>query len=55
MSIMSPSAEEPITLKAVQLTPRQMGQVVRGFAVGCRGYGCTTVPNDETKYDEEGG
>jgi DNA invertase Pin-like site-specific DNA recombinase len=32
----------------------QMGQVLRGFAVGCRGYGYTSVPDGETKYDKKG-
>lgn len=32
----------------------QMGQVLRGFAVGCRGYGYTSVPDGESKYDKKG-
>ena len=32
----------------------QMGQVLRGFAVGARGYGYTSVPDGETKYDKKG-
>ncbi len=32
----------------------QMGQVLRGFSVGSRGYGYTTVPEGEAKYDKKG-
>src|SRR5687768_3078849 len=32
----------------------QMGQVLRGFSVGTRGYGYTTVPQGESKYDKKG-
>ena len=32
----------------------QMGQVLRGFSVGSRGYGYTTVPEGESKYDKKG-
>ena len=32
----------------------QMGQVLRGFAVGGRGYGYSSVPDGETKYDKKG-
>jgi len=31
-----------------------MGQVLRGFAVGSRGYGYTSVPHGESKYDKKG-
>lgn len=31
-----------------------MDQVLRGFAVGGRGYGYTSVPDGETKYDKTG-
>jgi site-specific DNA recombinase len=32
----------------------QMGQVLRGFSVGSRGYGYASVPDGETKYDKKG-
>jgi DNA invertase Pin-like site-specific DNA recombinase len=32
----------------------QMGQVLRGFSVGSRGYGYSTVPQGESKYDKKG-
>lgn len=32
----------------------QMGQVLRGFTVGGRGYGYTSVPEGQTKYDKKG-
>ena len=32
----------------------QMGQVLRGFSVGCRGYGYTSAPEGEAKYDKKG-
>lgn len=32
----------------------QMGQVLRGFSVGSRGYGYTTVPEGKSKYDKKG-
>src|SRR5687768_15681040 len=32
----------------------QMGQVLRGFAVGSRGYGYTSAPDGESKYDKKG-
>ena len=32
----------------------QMGQVLRGFSVGHHGYGYTTVPEGEAKYDTKG-
>jgi site-specific DNA recombinase len=32
----------------------QMGQVLRGFSVGSRGYGYASVPDGETKHDKKG-
>ncbi len=32
----------------------QMGQVLRGFSVGAHGYGYTTVPEGESKFDKKG-
>ena len=32
----------------------QMGQILRGFSVGSRGYGYDTVPVGESKYDKKG-
>lgn len=32
----------------------QMGQVLRGFSVGTRGYGYASVPHGEAKYDKKG-
>ncbi|HEX2670917.1 MAG TPA: recombinase family protein, partial [Polyangiaceae bacterium] len=32
----------------------QMGQVLRGFSVGSRGYGYATVPEGQSKYDKKG-
>ena len=32
----------------------QMGQVLRGFTVGTRGYGYQSVPDGETKHDKKG-
>ncbi|HVW30431.1 MAG TPA: recombinase family protein [Polyangiaceae bacterium] len=32
----------------------QMGQVLRGFSVGSRGYGYASVPEGESKYDKKG-
>lgn len=32
----------------------QMGQVLRGFSVGSRGYGYNSVPEGESKYDKKG-
>jgi hypothetical protein len=32
----------------------QMGQVLRGFSVGAHGYGYTTVPEGDSKYDKKG-
>ncbi len=32
----------------------QMGQVLRGFSVGQHGYGYTSVPEGESKYDNKG-
>src|SRR5688572_27900505 len=32
----------------------QMGQVLRGFSVGNRGYGYASVPDGDTKYDKKG-
>jgi DNA invertase Pin-like site-specific DNA recombinase len=32
----------------------QMGQVLRGFSVGSRGYGYSSVPEGESKYDKKG-
>lgn len=32
----------------------QMGQVLRGFVVGSRGYGYTSVPEGASKYDKKG-
>lgn len=32
----------------------QMGQVLRGYSVGGHGYGFTTVPDGESKYDGKG-
>jgi site-specific DNA recombinase len=31
-----------------------MGQVLRGFSVGSRGYGYASVPDGDTKYDKKG-
>jgi len=31
-----------------------MGQVLRGFSVGSRGYGYASVPDGETKHDKKG-
>jgi hypothetical protein len=31
-----------------------MGQVLRGFSVGNRGYGYASVPDGDTKYDKKG-
>src|SRR5262245_10126855 len=32
----------------------QMGQVLRGFTVGCKAYGYKSVPDGETKFDKKG-
>lgn len=32
----------------------QMGQVLRGYSVGSRGYGYASVPDGDTKYDKKG-
>ena len=32
----------------------QMGQVLRGFSMGCKGYGYTSVPDGQTKFDKKG-